>query len=273
MTLPRRRLGQTDLSASLMGLGTLKFGRNQSVKYPGSFELPSDAQLRELLALAQELGINLLDTAPAYGYSEERLGDLLRGQRQQWLISTKVGEEFSANPHSTEGHSWFDFSASHTRQSVERSLRRLRSDYLDIVLIHSNGEDLQVLEQTPVLETLYRLKQEGWIRAIGMSSKTIAGGKRAAELCDLVMATYNLQAQDDAEVIDYCQQLGKGVLLKKVLASGHICHDAPAQTATQALQQAMAFVLNKPGVGSAILGTITPSHLRNNAAAALAALA
>ena len=151
-----RPLGSTGLNLSPLGLGTVKIGRNQGVKYPSGFELPDDAAVRNLLAQARELGINLLDTAPAYGTSEQRLGPLLKGQREQWIICSKVGEEFNG------GQSHFDFSAKHTRQSVERSLQRLGTDRLELVLVHSDGNDLEVLDQE-VYPTLAQLKQEGLI--------------------------------------------------------------------------------------------------------------
>jgi hypothetical protein len=122
MSLPtlhdlHRPLGSTGLLVSPLGLGTVKLGRDQGVKYPNGFTIPGDDEARLLLAQARELGINLIDTAPAYGRSEERLGPLLRGQRDEWVIVSKVGEEFD------DGQSRFDFSAAHTRRSVERSLR------------------------------------------------------------------------------------------------------------------------------------------------------
>ncbi len=89
-----RPLGATSLSVSPLGLGTVKFGRNVGVKYPQPFDLPSDQEALTLLATAWDLGINLLDTAPAYGVSEERLGRLLQHCRRDWVIVTKVGEEF-----------------------------------------------------------------------------------------------------------------------------------------------------------------------------------
>ncbi len=138
--LPQTQLGKTDIRISRLGLGTVKLGRNQSVKYPESFELPSDVDTRQLLHCARDLGINLLDTAPAYGVSEERLGYLLRGERKEWVICTKAGEEFSRD-YESDGSSNFDFEATALRKSVERSLRRLRTDYLDLVLIHSDGND------------------------------------------------------------------------------------------------------------------------------------
>ena len=113
--LERRSLGQTGIVVSCVGLGTVKIGRNLGVKYPESFEIPDNNQVQRLLEEASELGINLLDTAPAYGESEERLGQLLRN-RDQWVLCTKVGEEFD------QGVSSFDFSSSHVRSSVERSL-------------------------------------------------------------------------------------------------------------------------------------------------------
>src|SRR5271156_1710204 len=112
-------MGNTGLSVSKLGLGTVKFGRNQQVNYPEAFELPSDQTILTLLASAKELGINLLDTAPAYGASEERLGKLLIGQRDAWIISTKVGEEFS------HGKSHYDFTPEHIRASIQRSLKHL----------------------------------------------------------------------------------------------------------------------------------------------------
>ena len=87
-----RTLGDTGLRLSPLGLGTVKIGRNQGVKYPNGFDLPDDDAVRNLLALAHDLGINLLDTAPAYGTSEHRLGPLLKGQRDNWIICSTQAE-------------------------------------------------------------------------------------------------------------------------------------------------------------------------------------
>ncbi len=270
--MPRKRLGPTDIDVSTLGLGTVKFGRNQNLKYPSHFSLPSDEQIRRLLDSARDLGINFIDTAPAYGYSEERLGVALRGSRQNWVISTKVGEEFVTDPVTGEGRSYFDFSAKHTRQSVERSLRRLGTDYLDLVLIHSDGNDLQVLRETEALATLQQLKQAGWIRAFGMSTKTLEGGLLAADWCDAVMVTYNPTHNDELPVIEKAHQRGTAVLLKKVLASGHICHDAANdKNRADPVQEALTAAYAQPGVTSAILGTLSEHHLRDNVYKAIAA--
>jgi aryl-alcohol dehydrogenase-like predicted oxidoreductase len=244
------------VAVSALGLGTVKLGRNEQVKYPAAFTIPDDASVRSLLAQARELGINLLDTAPAYGNSEERLGQLLT-QRQDWVIVTKVGEEFSA------GASHFDFSGKHTRASIERSLRRLRTDYLDVVLIHSDGNDEAILQQGECVAALQDCKRRGQIRAIGMSTKSVAGGLRAVRELDVVMLTYNLQQPDDAAVIALARELGKGVLVKKGLMSGHL-----QQSGRDLVRDSMALVLRKEGIHSMIAGTINPAHLTANVALA-----
>jgi aryl-alcohol dehydrogenase-like predicted oxidoreductase len=255
--LPRRCLGRTGLEVGVLGLGTVKFGRNQGVKYPRGFALPGDAAVRDLLALAADLGINLIDTAPAYGSSEERLGRLLPGPRERWVLGTKVGEEFR------DGASRHDFSPEAVRASVERSLRRLRTDWLDLVLVHSDGADLDIIERSGALETLAELKRAGKLRAFCMSTKTLAGGLRAAECCDVLMVTWNLDHEHEVPVIDRCLELGTGVLIKKALASGHA-----AAGGGDPVRAAFARLLAHPGVGSLVVGTIDPDHLRANVAAA-----
>ncbi len=267
--LPQRPLGKTGIHVSCLGLGTVKFGRTHNLRYAEHFSLPDDAQLNQLLNVARECGINLLDTAPAYGFSEERLGDLLKSTRKDWIISTKAGEEFMLNKATNEAWSQFDFSAKHIRASVERSLRRLRTDYLDLVLIHSDGEDEKILTQTEALETLIQLKQEGWIRAHGISSKTVAGGLLASNMTDVVMLTYNQQQPEDAPVIEACAQSNTGVLLKKVFASGQVCHHNSPQDAQKTIESALEFALKPLAVSSAVLGTINPEHLRENVMAVL----
>lgn len=260
--MKKRIFGSTDIEVSPLGLGTVKMGRDVGVKYPEAFTIPDDKQAGDLISLAKELGINLIDTAPAYGNSEQRLGPLLKGQRNDWVICSKVGEEFN------QGESIFDFSAKHTRFSIERSLKRLKTDWIDIVLVHSDGNDVDIIQQQEVLAELSNIKAEGLIRAFGMSTKTVAGGLLAAQQSDAVMATYNLSYTEEQPVIDYCQQHQKGLLIKKAFASGHIC-----ATGEDPVQQSMNFIFSNPGVSSAIVGTINPKHLTANVAAVNRALA
>ena len=249
-----RELGQTGIQVSPLGLGTVKFGRDQQVKYPWSFNIPDDQQVRELLFLSRELGINLLDTAPAYGNSEERLGQLL-SNRQDWVIVSKVGEAFE------NGQSRFDFSAKITRATIENTLKNLKTDYLDVVLVHSDGNDNKIISQEDAIETLETLKQQGLIRAIGMSTKTTEGGIWTVEHMDVVMATRNASDHTDDAVLDRALALNKGVVIKKGLQSGH----ADSKAGGAGIEEAINYVFSHRAVSCLIAGTINPEHLTQNA--------
>jgi aryl-alcohol dehydrogenase-like predicted oxidoreductase len=244
-------IANSGIEVSVMGLGTVKFGRNQGVKYPHTFTLPSDKELTRLLSIAADLGLNLLDTAPAYGSSEERLGKLLRATRHDWVVCTKVGEEF------VDGESQYDFSSQTIINSVERSLKRLYTDYLDIVLVHSNGDDERIIKQDGVFQTLEDLKQKGKIRAYGMSTKTVEGGLQTITHADIAMVTYNPHCMEDKAVITSAYQQQKAIFIKKALASGHMPFT---------LAESMQCIFAEPGVTSVIIGTINPEHLRRNVA-------
>ncbi|HEY0633903.1 MAG TPA: aldo/keto reductase, partial [Gammaproteobacteria bacterium] len=187
--------------------------------------------------------------APAYGNSEERLGKLLP-RKNDWVIVGKVGEIFE------NGESSFDFSAEYTRMSVERSLKRLGRDYIDMVLVHSDGNDMRIIREEAVCDTLQQLKREGLIRAVGMSTKTVEGGLWCVENMDVVMASYNTVYTDELPVLQRAAELNKGVLIKKGLQSGH----------AQSVEEALRFVFAQPAVHSVIVGTINPAHLRDNVA-------
>jgi len=243
-----RPLGGCGPMVSPFGLGTVKFGRNTALKYPQGFSLPTDSELLRLLNQARELGINFLDTAPAYGTSELRLGKLLKKSREDWIISTKVGEIFN------NGHSTYDFSAKATATSLENSLRSLHTDYLDLVLVHCNSHDIDNLSNTDVISVLRRYQQKGYIGMIGASTHSVEGGLYAINELDTAMITYNLNETGQEPIISAAKQLNKGVLLKKVLSQGH----------TDNISQSLKFALAPVAVTSAIVGTINPEHLIDN---------
>jgi aryl-alcohol dehydrogenase-like predicted oxidoreductase len=254
-----RPLGRTGIDVSPLGLGTVKIGRNEQVKYPQSFDLPDDRSVQALLALARDLGINLIDTAPAYGVAQARLGALLPRPRRDWVIVSKVGERFE------HGASRFDFTFAATIRTVEDSLRTLGTDYLDCVLIHSDGDDLRILREEGAVDALEALKRRGLILSHGMSSKTLEGGLAVVDRLDVVMATCNLGYNDERPVLEAAERTGKGVLIKKGLSSGHLAGPG-------AVEEAFRFIYGQPGVSSIIVGTINSAHLRANVAAAEAAL-
>ena len=253
----RRRIGNTDLMVSPLSLGTVKLGRNSGVGYPQSFHLPTDDSVTELLQLASDLGINLLDTAPAYGSSEARLGQLLPGPRENWILCTKAGESYDGNTSS------FDYSRAAIEKSVRQSLKNLATDYLDIVLIHSDGDDQKILDQTDAMKTLHELKSKGVIRYVGISTKTTGGALLAMDQSDVLMLTLNLADQSQLPMIKKASGLGVGVLLKKVLNRGHT--DNPLES--------LKLALGTEGVASAVVGTLSGAHLEENVRSAVSIIA
>ena len=256
----RKQIAETGVFVSPLGLGTVKFGRNKAVKYPENFTIPNDKQAQNLLAQAWDLGINLLDTAPAYGNSEQRLGELLGKKTQDWIIATKVGESFDAD----SGESHYNFTPEFITASIHQSLRRLRRDVLDIVLIHSDGNDSDIIKHDGALDTLAELKRQGLIRAIGMSTKTVEGGLLALQQSDLVMVMHNLAYQQEQAVLDQALLDNKGIFIKKALASGHLAEDSA--------QDNFDFIYSHPAVTSIVIGTITQAHLEDNVRKASKAL-
>jgi aryl-alcohol dehydrogenase-like predicted oxidoreductase len=252
-----RLLGETGCELSVLGLGTVKLGRCEQVKYPQSFQIPDDRQVRDLIDTAKGLGINVIDTAPAYGDSERRLGHVLAGQRAAWHVITKVGEDFR------HGQSHFDFTPEGMIASVERSLQRLGMDYVDTLLVHSDGNDVDLIQKQGVLEVAAEIKQRGLTRFTGMSTKTVAGGCLALASSDVVMASCHQGYDDELPVLNRAAELGRGVFIKKALASGHVPFNAGENSVHKALQ----YVLRQAGVCSIIVGTINVQHLQANVAA------
>jgi len=235
------------LPMSPIGFGAFKIGRNIGTKYDQAYDLPDPATVEKLLNAVLDLGINYIDTAPAYGLSEERIGQAISHRRREFVLSTKVGE------FSERGVSKYDFSSDVVRKSVESSLRRLRTDVLDLVFIHAGRDDLRIVEQTDVVTTLMSLRDAGLVRGIGLSGYTAEGFRAALPWADAVMVEYHPDHESLAPVIDQAHHRGATVIVKKGLASGRL-HAA----------QALSFVLRNPAVTSVVVGSLSLDHLREN---------
>lgn len=251
----KRPLGNTGFQLGPIGFGAFKIGRNAKIKYPRPYDLPSDAEVDSLLDGLIDLGIHHFDTAPAYGISEQRIGKWLAKRDVPVVISTKVGELFE------DGDSRYVFDEASVRASVANSLRLLKRDVLDMVLIHTPHDDMAVLKETPVVETLQSLKEAGDIRAIGLSGKTPEAAKLALDWADLLMVEFNAEDQSHSAVIEEAARRDLGVLVKKGLASGHLPAD-----------QAVPFVLNQSGVTSLVVGGLNLKHMADNLRIAESAL-
>lgn len=255
--VPKRPLGKSGIALSVVGLGTVKFGRILGVKYPGVSTVPTDAEAGALLDAAERFGINLIDTAPAYGNSEERLGKLLNGRTHPWFIVTKAGEEWDGSSSS------FDFSESAVRGSIDRSFARLGAAELGCVLLHSDGKaEVEPDAFGGAIRALSAAKASGRVRTIGASVKSLEGAILALEWADVLMVELG-GSQPMERVPERAVQLGKGILVKKALASGHLHALGP-----NPISGAMERALRAPAVCSAVVGTTNIAHLQENCEAA-----
>lgn len=253
-TTSRRPLGRSGLSVSPVGFGAFKIGRNEGVKYREGYDLPDDAESDRILNGVLDLGVNFIDTAPAYGLREERIGRALEDRRDEFVLSTKVGETWE------EGRGRYDFSGEAVGSSLDRSLRRLRTDRLDLVFVHSNGEDLDIVRAGETLETLAERRARGDLRLVGFSGKTLDGHRAAMAtgLVDALMVEYHALDRTQLPIIEEAAEAGIAIVIKKGLASGRL---APAE--------AIPDCLGPEGVASVVIGSLSLDHLRSNLAIAV----
>ncbi len=247
----RRPLGRTGLDVTPLGFGTFKIGRNKGIKYPDAYELPSDEDAAQLLNGVIDLGLNFIDTAPAYGTSESRIGAALAQRRNDYVLCSKAGERWE------HGGSIYDYSAASIRDSVHESLRRLRTDHLDLLLLHSDGEDGDRQADGTVPEVLCGLRDSGLTRCIGCSGKTADGLHAALDWADVIMVEYHLTDTSMEQVIRAAANRGVGVLIKKGLGSGH--HEA-----TEAFRFLLQDSPVADAIGSIVIGSRSLDRMRSN---------
>ncbi len=240
-------MDRASLNVSPIGFGAFKIGRNEGIKYPDAYELPDDGATEKLLNGVLDLGINCIDTAPAYGSSEERIGRFIGHRRKEYVLSTKVGETFA------DGRSTYDFSDRAVRAGVHRSLTRLKSDVLDMVFVHAGREDVRVLKNTAVVPTLQALRDDGLIRFLGFSGYTPDAFELALEWADAIMVEYNPAEQSAEPIVDAAARRGTAVFAKKGLGSGRLAAD-----------ESIRFVLSNAGVTCQLVGSLSIEHLREN---------
>jgi aryl-alcohol dehydrogenase-like predicted oxidoreductase len=210
-----RRLGESGLAVSVVGLGTNNLG----------FRLDLE-QSREVVHAALDEGITLFDTADSYGASEERLGELLAGHRDDIVLATKFGSDLRPGGNSN-GEDWgARGSRRYIRRAVEASLRRLRTDWIDLYQIHRPDPETPIEE---TLSTLDGLVHEGKVRYLGHSNFSgwqVADAEwtaRAANYERFISAQneYSWLDRDiEADLVPALEQYGIGLLPYFPLANG-----------------------------------------------------
>jgi aryl-alcohol dehydrogenase-like predicted oxidoreductase len=253
LPMPRRTAPRLAAPVTAIGWGAFKIGRNEGIKYPTGYALPSDAEATALIEAVIDLGIGVIDTAPAYGLSEARLGASMGTRRGSVFLSTKVGEVFE------HGRSVHDFGELAVRSSLARSLDRLRTDRLDCVWVHSDGSDLAILREGGALRALQEAKERGAASAIGFSPKTLEGAMAALDdpRVDALMLELHPRETGMVAAMRRAGAEGRAVFVKKPLASGHL---APAE--------AIPWILSHAEVTCVVVGGLNAERLRTTAALA-----
>ena len=146
-----RELGRTGLKISRLGVGLAEMGH---------LALDEKGTAARLLNTALDGGINFLDTAACYGNSEELIGKTVAGRRDEYVLATKAG-------HVTAGYEGKEWTAKTIRDSIERSLKRMKTDRVDLVQLHSC--DVEILERGEVIQALLDAGQAGKTRFVGYS--------------------------------------------------------------------------------------------------------
>jgi len=205
--LERRELGRTGMTPCILSLGCAWFGSDKS----------SDSDTIEGVRRAIELGMDFVDTSAGYGESERRVGLALEGGwREKVYLETKVG---------THPEHRGDYSAKTTRWSVENSLRQLKTEYVDSMLIHDPEDIGEPLASGACLDTLLEMKEKGQIRHIGLGCRDHDFHRRAIETghIEIVLTylDYTLLDQSVAQTtLPLARERGVGIIMASVFGMG-----------------------------------------------------
>jgi len=214
--IPRRPLGRTGLEVSEIGFGALEIGRDWAQDVNPDPSHLSEAEAGRVLNGVLDLGINFIDTAPAYWHSEAFIGSAISHRRDEFILATKVGE------HCNPSGSVYDYSAKATAGFIDSSLCKLKTDRIDLIQIHSAS--MEVLEKGETFEALRTAREAGKVLHIGMTGG-VNECLRAVELggYETVQVPYNLlglSAED--RLLPLAREKGIGVIIMRGLAGGKL---------------------------------------------------
>ena len=278
--MKKRAFGRTNLDVSVLGFGGAPIGVLNT----------EQAQIETILNALLDQGVNVIDTAAGYLGSEEAIGKAVAHRRDEFVLVSKCGQAFD----DLDGEAW---SAQVITQTVDRALRRLQTDHLDVMLLHTC--DLETLTKGEVLGALVDARKAGKIRFVGYSGDNEAG-VYAAEHPEVAVIETSVNICDQANidaVLPKAVKNGMGVIGKRPIANAawKELSDQPgfyatyAETYTNRLAKmaislsdlgfegepdcvwpeiALRFTLSQPGVHTAIIGTTNLAHVEANIKAA-----
>ncbi len=213
-----RTLGRTGLSVSNLGLGTVELGLDYGIATPGESGRPDEQAAIRLVHAALAAGVNFIDTARAYGESERLLGQALAGRRSEVVLATKV------DPRRPDRRPWESAAAmkAFMLESLETSLRLLRTDHVDIWMIHSIDEALLSLWEI-IAEAFAAARSRGQIGWTGASFYGVDLPEEALgyDLFDVIQIAYSvLDQRVDRRVLPLAEEKGVGVVARSILLKG-----------------------------------------------------
>ena len=269
-----RDLGKTGVKVSGISLGTVSLGMNYGIPAPGEWKRPDESEAVRLLRTAFDRGVNLFDTAPGYGKSENLTGSVL-GHLPGCLIATKISIPLPGGPE-TGCDLRFQI-----RDSVAKSLERLGGTCLDILQIHNATCDL--LDCGIVLQELSRLREEGLVRFLGASIYTVEEALAAIRtgLLEVLQVPLSILDQRMLAAVEPAKKAGVALIARSVLLKGALTRKAawlpsqmnPLKQAVDRVrkvlecsweelpQYALRYALSLPGFASVLVGVRTAGEL------------
>ncbi|HSZ41778.1 MAG TPA: aldo/keto reductase [Trebonia sp.] len=283
MAIEKRALGRTKADVTILGYGAMELRG-----LPRGPEIDDDTA-GKLLNAVLDGGINLIDTSPDYGLSEERIGRFVGHRRDEFFLASKCGclVDIAADAKPPYPH---DYGAANVRADVEQSLRRLRTDRLDLVQVHMSPSKAQ-LEENRTVETLRELQAEGKVRFIGMSGiLPHLADHIAMDVFDVFQIPYSAVQRDHEDLVNEAVNHGAGTLIRggaargapseeKNWSTGPLTQSAGVgqrnweagdldgllrESGLSKMEFTLRFTLSHPGLSSTIVGTSNAAHLVNN---------
>ena len=265
-----RTLGRTGLEVSHLGVGCAEIG----------FELSLEEveQSGKVLNAALDAGVNFIDTAACYDNSEKLIGRTVAHRRDEYVLATKCG-------HTIQGEKGPEWTADLVTRSIDRSLKNMKTDYLDLVQIHSCGVD--VLERGEVTEALLAAQKAGKTRFVGYSGDN-ENAKWAIDsgIFDTLQTSYSVSDQRArTRLFEAAKAQNMGIIAKRPIANGAWgATSSPDEYADEYFRRyqimveqgaipgapddrfllALGFIFGQPEVDTIIVGTHNPSHMRSN---------
>jgi aryl-alcohol dehydrogenase-like predicted oxidoreductase len=283
MAIMRRNLGRTGADVTILGYGAMELRG-----LPRGPQI-ADEDAGRILNTVLDEGINLIDTSPDYGRSEELIGEHIGHRRDEYFLASKCGCPLEL-PTDTPPPYRHDYSPRNVRADVDQSLRRLRTDHLDLVQVHMSPSVAELTDNHTV-ETLGELRDEGKVRFIGMSGiLPNLPEQLAMNVFDVFQIPYSALQREHEDLITQAAEAGAGTLIRGGAARGAAADDKNwrtgpiglaaeesqrrwqasgledllAEAGMSRMEFVLRFTLSHPGLSTTIVGTANPAHLVEN---------